>query len=152
MIIRKATIEDMPQLIWSADLEEFRELTQSKFTKDPDTKIYLVAVIDNEIVGQIVADFGATYKLPCLYALRVKDKFQNQGIGTKLIIAVEEKLKEKGFKKLYIEVEIHNDSAKKLYERLGYTVVRQRLDSFTYTHNGVQKVFSEEVCDLEKEL
>ncbi len=50
----------------------------------------------------------------------VKDEFRGKGVGTFLVQNTEKNAKRKGLKKLLLDVELHNDGAKRLYERLGF--------------------------------
>jgi len=59
--------------------------------------------------------------------------FQNLGIGTRLIAAAERRLKTRGFRLSELGVEKNNPRAQRLYERLGYQVVRDHIDEWEYT-------------------
>ena len=50
--------------------------------------------------------------------------FQGQGIGTHLLMYAEEKAKAERLRKCALSVEIDNNRARSLYERLGYRVVK----------------------------
>ena len=54
-------------------------------------------------------------------------QFRGLGIGTRLMLEAEENLRAKGVKEISLEVIEGNDSAQRLYEKLGYTATRKFL-------------------------
>ncbi len=54
--------------------------------------------------------------------LSVYPEFRSSGIGTKLLAAVEEEVKNIGKKRIVLQAETHNARAISLYERLGYKI------------------------------
>lgn len=151
MIIRYAKKEDFKALVWNKDLEEWNEVIKENLHDSlENNKLYYVAEIDKKIVGQIVADIQR--EIPYIYALRVQEEFQNQGIGTALVKKTEQELRKHNFKKVKIEVNIDNLEAKRLYERLGYAIKKQITDRWNYNKDGETKTFEEEVYLLEKDL
>lgn len=54
-------------------------------------------------------------------------EFRAQSIGTKLILEVEKVAKEKGARKMALDVEVGNVGAIKLYSRLGYSITGECL-------------------------
>lgn len=67
-----------------------------------------------ESVRQYVKD------TPQIDSLEVVEEFRGKGIGTEVIKVMEEKTREKGFKQIGMAVEIENEGAIRLYEKLGY--------------------------------
>lgn len=61
-----------------------------------------------------------------LDTVSVSHLHQGKGIGRKLIEAMIEYAKEKGFDKVGLLVDVENPSAKKLYERIGFQVVKTK--------------------------
>lgn len=67
--------------------------------------------------------------------LSVSPKAQGKGVGTKLIKAAIQKAKEKGYSHIGLLVEMGNPHAKRLYERIGFTVVGKKvLGNSHYEH------------------
>ena len=64
----------------------------------------------------------ATGKDCYLSNVGVYPEFRGQGLGTKLLGAVEEEVKSIGKKKIVLKAETHNKRAISLYERLGYSI------------------------------
>lgn len=61
-----------------------------------------------------------------LDTVSVSKNHQGKGIGRKLIEAMIQNAQEKGFDKVGLLVDIENPSAKKLYERIGFKVVKTK--------------------------
>ena len=55
----------------------------------------------------------------------VAPEARGMGFGTKLLQFAEQTAREKGYTKLSLNVELENQAARKLYERLGFTVTEQ---------------------------
>ncbi|WP_052723634.1 GNAT family N-acetyltransferase [Paenibacillus wulumuqiensis] len=56
-----------------------------------------------------------------LDSIAVHPSFQGQGIGSRLIACFEQLASQQGYSRLLLIVDVDNDKAKALYERLGYT-------------------------------
>lgn len=72
---------------------------------------YVTAVIDRDGYGHIMS-------------IAVDPEFRGLGIGRALMEAVESKLRYDGIKGVRLEVAVNNSIAIKLYERLGYKLVK----------------------------
>ena len=57
---------------------------------------------------------------PELNGIAVLPEYQSRGIGTRLIAAAEQMARERGFREVFVGVNIENARARSLYERLGY--------------------------------
>ncbi len=82
-------------------------------------------IIENEtIIGELYID-----------TLSVYPKFQGKGIGSKLLLAVRDKTRKDGHKKMGLLVDFKNPSAKKLYSALGFeSVGKKQLGNSVYEH------------------
>lgn len=56
--------------------------------------------------------------------LAVYSEFRGQGIGKKLLKAMEERVKDSGYSKLSLFVELDNNGAIKLYEKFGFKITK----------------------------
>lgn len=63
-------------------------------------------------------------RLPQVNALEVDENYRKQGIASALMAALEKEAVRQGFKKVGLGVEVSNDPAKKLYEKLGYNYTK----------------------------
>ena len=59
--------------------------------------------------------------LPQINALEVDENYRRQGLATMLIAAAENEARRQGFSMIGLGVEISNEPAKRLYEKLGYS-------------------------------
>lgn len=59
-------------------------------------------------------------EVPLLTHLEVLPEYRNQGIGTRLIAAVEDHVRNLGHPRIALAVRTDNEQARRLYERLGY--------------------------------
>lgn len=80
-------------------------------------------VIENK--GVIIGYIGVwiTYEQAQITTLGVKKEFQHSGIATKLMMFIENILKEKQCEQVSLEVRISNDAAIHLYTKFGYQKV-----------------------------
>ncbi|MEV8377711.1 GNAT family N-acetyltransferase [Kribbella sp. NPDC056861] len=65
-----------------------------------------------------------------LWQLAVHPALQSCGIGTVLIKAAEQRIRDRGLDRAEIGVELSNPRAQALYERLGYVAYDERLESW----------------------
>ncbi len=128
-IIEKTSLES-PELesfksqVWPlADVEHYKD-QQPKFFKNEFT---LIAKDEDRIVGYIsvIIDTGVAQIEP----LMVKTELKGQGIGAKLLESAEEKAKELGVHKIWLETG-SDWLAKNFYEKRGY-IVRTVLPNHT---------------------
>ena len=59
--------------------------------------------------------------LPQINALEIDEDYRRRGLATMLIAAAENEARRQGFSMIGLGVEISNEPAKKLYEKLGYS-------------------------------
>lgn len=87
----------------------------------------LVAVSDGKIVGavwaRIMNDYGHIDDNTPSLALAVDSSCRGSGIGTSLMRAIIEKLRDRGYRAVSLSVQKSNP-AFRLYQRLGFEVVR----------------------------
>jgi ribosomal protein S18 acetylase RimI-like enzyme len=57
--------------------------------------------------------------------IAVYPEYRNKGLGSRLILAAEIEARSKGAKTMALEVEVENAGAIKLYNRLGYSIIRE---------------------------
>ena len=98
---------------------------EKKLQRDPD--LFLVADADGEIVGTIIGGFDGRRGL--IYHLAVAASFRGQGIGSRLMNEVENRLRSRGCLRCYLHVTIDNDEAVSYYEERGW----KRMD-YVYTY------------------
>jgi len=95
-----------------------------KLQRDPD--LFLVAESSDHIVGSVLGGFDGRRGL--IYHLAVSTAYRNLGLGSALMQAVEERLREKGCIRSYLLVTKDNQPAIEFYEERGWT----RMDLYAY--------------------
>lgn len=131
--IRPARDSDLPDLEWDGEYRRYRKLYQLAMQEAHEgRRILFVAEVSGQIVGQIFVKFSFNrpeYDIGVptgyLQSFRIKTTFRNRGIGTRLINQAEDSLRERGFRRAVIAVAKENHGARRLYERLGYTVLAE---------------------------
>lgn len=141
IIIRRATSEDIPQLEWGGEFWRLRERFEDAYRlQQAGRRYFLVADLNGYPVGRIIVQFMRGNSLHAngegrgyLYSLQVMEPLRGLGIGTRMIRAAEEVLIEKDFAWATIAVAKDNAGARRLYERLGYSVYRDDPGHWHYT-------------------
>ena len=95
---------------------------------------YLVLLLEEEPIGfcRLVpcdprhdAHTGDFPYLPSVDDLEIKETLRGRGYGTAFLSAIEQIVKESGFRKMYLQVEpLGNPRAYALYQRLGYQTIQ----------------------------
>lgn len=132
--ILKAEISDIPELsqmmknFYAIDFYPFDEIkTKDNFQKFINNENYgncFKIVFDGDIAGYIILvkyfsfEFGG--EILFLDELFVKPEFQGKSLGKKALEFVKEYSVENQFKVVLLEIENHNEKAKKLYEHYGF--------------------------------
>ena len=99
-----------PNRPWSA--EDFRDLKNSGceiIMSENGFIVYRITVDEAEII-----------------TIGVDPEMRRQGIAAAMIGIIEKNLKNQGVKKIFLEVALNNEPAKRLYESMGFKVVGSR--------------------------
>ena len=85
-------------------------------------ELFYVAEVDNEIVGYVVGliEYG---NIGHIISIAVHPKWRRKGIGSKLLMKIEEEFKRRNIKIFVLEVEVNNKPAISLYEKHGYRII-----------------------------
>ena len=130
--IRLATIQDLPALV-----DALRNVPGHEYffaecldRQDAGKGMLLLAVLDAVPVGRVYLRFEPAEEpevherlpgVPLLQHLEVHPDRRRQGIGTRLVDAAEQTVRDRGDTRLALGVALDNHDAIRLYERLGYT-------------------------------
>ena len=117
--------EDYPQVesLW-ASMEKGVNLgrsdtlgeIQKKIAHDPG--LFLVAEENGQIIGTVIGGFDGRRGL--IYHLAVTASFRGQGVGSRLMEAIESRLRAKGCIRCYLLVTTDNNEAMRYYEKRGW--------------------------------
>jgi ribosomal protein S18 acetylase RimI-like enzyme len=113
-----------------------REIFSDAFARQLRAEnIMLVADLAGFPVGQAWIDLTKREyeSIGCIWAVRVFPILRNLGIGTQLMSCAENQLARRGYAVAEVGVQRDNLNARRLYERLGYQVVRQITEEYRYT-------------------
>jgi aminoglycoside 6'-N-acetyltransferase len=96
----------------------------------------LVAVANDEVVGMIElylnrprdADGARTARIKVDLGLAVAPGWRGRGVGTALMRAAEDWARAQGAERMVLDLDVHNEGAQRLYERLGYEVEAIAMD------------------------
>ena len=121
--IRQCVRHDLAQLEWFGLYTEHRQLIEDAFRRQQAGEaVMLLADLDGFPVGQAWLDLSAQAgdSVGVIWAVRVFPLLRNHGIGTRLMVAAERLLFQKGYRWSELTVDKHEPRARRLYERLGY--------------------------------
>jgi ribosomal protein S18 acetylase RimI-like enzyme len=136
LTIRQCARHDLPQLEWFGLYTEHRQLIEDAFRRQQAGEvIMLLADLDGFPVGQAWLDLSARRvdSVAVIWALRVFPLLRNHGIGTRLMIAAERLLSERGYRWVELTVDQQEPRARRLYERLGYRSAGTTAGLLSYT-------------------
>lgn len=89
---------------------------EEKLARDPE--LFLVGVDNGAIVGAVMGAYDG--RRGWVYHLAIDSRWQGQGLGTVLLAQLEERLRNKGCRKVNLLVEPDNAGVRHFYEHLGY--------------------------------
>jgi ribosomal protein S18 acetylase RimI-like enzyme len=134
--IRACVEADLPALEWFGEFRAHRAIIREAFAaQERGEGMMLLADAGGFPVGQAWIDFkgGTTESAAFLWALRVIPWMQRRGLAARLLAAVEELARQRGFASVESSVEIENAAAQAFHEAQGFRVVGERLDDDTFT-------------------
>ena len=89
---------------------------EKKLQRDPD--LFLIAESDGEFIGTVIGGFDG--RRGFVYHLAVANAYRGQGIGSRLLKEVEERLQTKGCLRCFLFVTSDNVEAMRFYEKHGW--------------------------------
>lgn len=164
---RLAREEDLSLLEWYGQYTHFRRLFRATYREQVSGKrLMLLADMNGFPVGHIfiALDLGkrrlnrmhskqVNTRRGYLYSLRVMEHMRGMRLGTHLILYAEQLLRKHGTPWSTISVAKINNSARRLYERLGYYIYGEDEGRWQYTNHLGEIVQMHEPCwMLEKRL
>ncbi|PKN99063.1 MAG: hypothetical protein CVU42_09350 [Chloroflexi bacterium HGW-Chloroflexi-4] len=162
VLIRPLVKSDLPALEWDGEYLHFRNVFADVFKKveKGTVKAWVAVSQDGRMVGQVFLQLSSDrreladgWNRAYLYSLRVRQIWQNQGIGSRLMDVVEDDLKRMGYTRVTLNVARDNQGAIRLYTRLGYQIVAEEPGVWSYPdHKGIWRTVSEPSWRMEKKL
>lgn len=93
-----------------------RSSIEELLARAPD--LLLVALEDGELAGSVIGAFDG--RRGWIYHLAISPRHQHKAIGSALLQAVEDRLRDRGCPKVNLLIESDNAGVQAFYERLGY--------------------------------
>jgi ribosomal protein S18 acetylase RimI-like enzyme len=130
--VRQYQPEDFPRLL-EIDQACFVEgiaysPEEMRYFLDMPTAISLVGLLDEEIMGFLIADRfcsrRASRSVGKVITIDVSPQAQHSGIGTLLMSSAESELKLGGCDHVSLEVAVDNEPALRFYKKHGYSVLK----------------------------
>jgi len=162
VVIRALTKADLPALEWEGEYQHYRRVFADLYKKieKGNAKAWVAVTPENTMIGQVFLQMTSDrleladgWNRAYLYSLRVRPQWQNLGIGTRLISAIEETLRKMNYTKVTLNVARINQDAIRLYSRLGFQIVGEESGIWSYPdHNGIWQTVVEPSWRMEKRL
>ena len=131
LTVRDLTPADIAACGWAgSDLHLANVERQLKRAADGDVDYLAVCTPANLPVAKGGIDYRVTEGAGMLWQLAVHPALQSCGIGTALVRASEQRIRDRGLRWAELGVEEDNPRARALYERLGYLAYDRRPDSW----------------------
>lgn len=134
--IRPATLDDIDMII-AVNIECLPEHYPLNFWIEHIKKwsdIFYVAEVDGEIAGYALSRIeeglshlkGSYTKMGHIISVAVRGRFRRKGIATYMLLSLLNSLKiVYSAEEAFLEVRVSNEPAVKLYEKLGFVVIRK---------------------------
>lgn len=160
--IRLAQEADLKALEWDGQFAHFRRMYAHAFRRmqQGNGAIWVVELPGASVIGQVFLQFNCDRPeladgkdRAYLYSFRVKPKYRGAGVGTRLLAAVENDLRLRGFSALTLNVARDNYDAMRFYDRHGFRIVAEEPGIWDYQdeHGNWQHV-EEPAWRMEKKL
>ena len=137
MIAREWKREDIPQIA---------EIEKQCFSDPWNEQAFASGMNSPFFYGVLFEEGGQVCAYACemvifedaeVLNVAVSPSFRRQGLGEKLLIALEEYAKDKGSERLLLEVREGNEPARRLYEKLGFASFGVRKNYYEDGENAV---------------
>jgi ribosomal protein S18 acetylase RimI-like enzyme len=162
IVIRSLLKTDLPALEWDGEYLHFRNVFADVYKKveKGTVKAWVAVTQEGRMVGQVFLQLTSDrreladgWNRAYLYSLRVRQVWQNQGVGSRLIGVLEADLRKMGYLRVTLNVARNNQGAIRLYSRLGFQIVAEEPGVWSYPdHKGVWRTVSEPSWRMEKKL
>lgn len=142
--------EELLEEVVKLDLHQFgRPWTRKKWAEavlDENKALFALLDRDGELLGFSLWQLSAPEKLGHLLKIHIEQAQRRKGLGYHLLLKSQERLAELGLLKFYLEVEVDNIAAIRLYETLDYRVLHSRSG---YYDDGKDAFFMMSVTETE---
>lgn len=154
LLVDELSLEDLENIGWSGSPAHI-DAVRTALNRVAGGEVDYLAVRDATGVPISIGgvDYSKNPSKGALWQLATREDLRGLGIGTRLILALEEKVESRGLNEAVLKVEVENTRAKALYERLGYEVYGRGKDSWEEEDDqGQRRVYHTELYLLKKKL
>lgn len=131
LTVRDLEPPDLADLDWSGGAEHVRALAAAlQASYAGEMTVLVIALANQRLVAVGAVDFRPEPGTGVLTMLSVHEHLQSLGLGTRLIAALEKRVRKRGLDRVQLGVEHDNPRALALYRRLGYREVGSRVESW----------------------
>ncbi|MFN2236276.1 MAG: GNAT family N-acetyltransferase [Anaerolineales bacterium] len=162
LVIRKITHNDLPDLEWEGEFKHFRRLYINAYQnqQNGNAVLWVAELLESGIIGQVFVQLsGSRLELAdgqfraYIYSVRIKRKFRNLGIGSKIMRHAEQDILQRGYSFATLNVGKQNVKARRFYQRLGYQVISDEPGNWSYLdHQGIRRYVHEPSWRMQKQL
>jgi ribosomal protein S18 acetylase RimI-like enzyme len=129
--VRDLEPPDLADLDWSGGSEHVRALAAAlQASYAGEMSVLVIALANERLVAVGAVDFRPEPGAGVLSMLSVHEHLQSLGLGTRLVAALEKRVRKRGLARVQLGVEHDNPRALALYWRLGYREVGSRVESW----------------------
>lgn len=141
VMIRTMVEADLPGLEWEGEFRHFRRVYAEAYQRMQRglSVLWVAEHPGHGLVGQVFIqlicdrpELADGVERAYLYSFRVRPEYRSFGLGTRIMEAVEEDLRERGFQYVTLNVARDNPRAQQLYIRRGYHVVAPEAGIWSY--------------------
>ncbi len=111
--------EDVKRIAKECNFLSWSKGSVRSWAKTPGS-VFLVAEIDGRIVGFILS--RTVLDEAEILVLAINEKYRNKGIGTLLLLRNLQFLGDQKIRRIFLEVDVANEMARHLYEKVGFKV------------------------------
>jgi ribosomal protein S18 acetylase RimI-like enzyme len=129
--VRDLEPTDLTDLDWSGGAEHVRAVAAAlQAGYAGEMAVLVIALANGRLVALGAVDFRSEPGAGVLSMLSVHEHLQSLGLGSRLIAALEKRVRTRGLDRVQLAVEHDNPRALALYRRLGYREVGSRVESW----------------------
>ena len=131
---RHALEADLPEIEWEGAYSRYRQVYADVYrrTERGLALMWLAELPEFGLVGQAFVQLKMSDRSCAngktrvyLHSFRVRPAMRNRGLGTRLMSFIEVDLIQRGFREVTLNVAEENAGALRLYQRLGYSVIKK---------------------------
>lgn len=134
MVFRQAVEADLREMEWEGSYKRYRRVYKDVFQRASSglALMWVVELPSFGMVGQAFVQLKMRDRSCAngtnrayIHSFRVRPAFRSRGIGSALMAHIETDLQRRGFQEVTLNVAEDNPGALRLYQRLGYLIIKK---------------------------